>query len=287
MTANPIVLLIASDADVLRSLIGLFPRQHWKPMAARTATQAQQTLQAAPEVAIIHNDLVDAEGPELCVWIRAQAPSSTIVLLTQDLPPARHPQDPFDAAVRYPCAPPVFQDTLQRAYANKYAKLQDQAFLDELHARAALLDQQDYYALLGLPRDATHDLIRQYYDYFSLRYHPDRNISLQNTPAFKPLHDLYKRIGEAYRVLTDAERRTFYDRQLAKGQLRYDEGARKTMPTSLEDFSDNPRAKRYLKMAQTAHVTGQAATALQNLKFALSMDPDNDLLQEKIRELGG
>jgi Ca-activated chloride channel family protein len=66
---------------------------------------------------------------------------------------------------------------------------------------------KDYYALLGVPRDATSDQIRRAYREAALRYHPDRNVKPGET-------ELFLEIGEAYEMLIDPEKRASYDHDL-------------------------------------------------------------------------
>src|SRR5712692_166098 len=62
----------------------------------------------------------------------------------------------------------------------------------------------DYYALLGLQRNATEEQIRSAYRKFARQYHPDVNKATDAAEKFN-------KITEAYEVLSDAERRQRYD----------------------------------------------------------------------------
>jgi molecular chaperone DnaJ len=63
----------------------------------------------------------------------------------------------------------------------------------------------DYYEILGLHRDATLEEVKASYRRLALRYHPDRN------PGSKVAEEQFKRISEAYQVLSDSEKRHLYD----------------------------------------------------------------------------
>ena len=63
---------------------------------------------------------------------------------------------------------------------------------------------QDYYETLGVPRDATQEQIHASYRKLARKYHPDINKS-------SDAEDRFKRIGEAYEVLRDPEKRKRYD----------------------------------------------------------------------------
>ncbi|MHC5114218.1 MAG: DnaJ C-terminal domain-containing protein [Planctomycetota bacterium] len=62
----------------------------------------------------------------------------------------------------------------------------------------------DYYAALGVPRDASADDIRKAYRTLARQYHPDVNKSSDAQERFAA-------ISEAYEVLTDPEKRRQYD----------------------------------------------------------------------------
>lgn len=63
---------------------------------------------------------------------------------------------------------------------------------------------QDYYQLLGVPRDASQDDIRKAFRKLAMQYHPDRNPTPEGEAKFKELN-------EAYAVLSDPEKRKQYD----------------------------------------------------------------------------
>ncbi|TBH20766.1 DnaJ C-terminal domain-containing protein [Thermus thermamylovorans] len=67
---------------------------------------------------------------------------------------------------------------------------------------------KDYYAILGVSREATQEEIKRAYRRLALQYHPDRN------PGDKEAEERFKEINEAYAVLSDPERRAQYDRGL-------------------------------------------------------------------------
>jgi DnaJ-class molecular chaperone len=68
---------------------------------------------------------------------------------------------------------------------------------------------QDYYEALGVERDAKPEKIKSAYRKLALQWHPDRHKEAkQKTEA----EERFKRISEAYEVLSDPEKRARYDR---------------------------------------------------------------------------
>ncbi|XP_061630166.1 dnaJ homolog subfamily B member 9a [Phyllopteryx taeniolatus] len=67
-----------------------------------------------------------------------------------------------------------------------------------------LLAKKDYYDILGVPKDATERQIKKAFHRLAMRYHPDKNNSLDAEVRFRE-------IAEAYETLSDATRRREYD----------------------------------------------------------------------------
>lgn len=68
----------------------------------------------------------------------------------------------------------------------------------------------DYYAILGLDKRATDDDIKKAYRKLALRLHPDKCNDAGAEEAFK-------RVGEAFSVLSDSDKREVYDRHGVDG----------------------------------------------------------------------
>ena len=63
----------------------------------------------------------------------------------------------------------------------------------------------DYYEILGINKNASEDEIKKAYRKLAMKYHPDKN------PNNKEAEEKFKKINEAYEILSDKEKRKKYD----------------------------------------------------------------------------
>src|SRR5688572_29985130 len=68
------------------------------------------------------------------------------------------------------------------------------------------MDYKDYYKILGVERNADEKEIKKAFRKLAQQYHPDKN------PGDKVAEAKFKEINEAYTVLSDADKRSKYDR---------------------------------------------------------------------------
>jgi curved DNA-binding protein len=103
------------------------------------------------------------------------------------------------------------------------------------------MEYKDYYAVLGVKRDATEKDIRQAFRRLARQHHPDVN------PNNKEAEERFKQINEAYEVLSDPEKRKRYDEMGADWERyqRYQQApaqgqgeAFRTQRMRTEDFDD-------------------------------------------------
>src|ERR1035437_9783337 len=63
----------------------------------------------------------------------------------------------------------------------------------------------DYYKILGIDKTASSEEIKKAYRKLAVKYHPDKN------PGNKEAEEKFKKMSEAYAVLSDVEKRKQYD----------------------------------------------------------------------------
>ena len=76
-------------------------------------------------------------------------------------------------------------------------------------------DKDDYYAILGIKKDATDAEVKKAYRKLALKWHPDKNPNNREEAEEK-----FKKINEAYSVLSDKDKRRQYD----NGGIHFDFG---------------------------------------------------------------
>jgi DnaJ-class molecular chaperone len=76
---------------------------------------------------------------------------------------------------------------------------------------------RDFYAILGVARDADDDALKKAYRKAALKWHPDRHSSASDADKVKA-EAMFKDVTEANTVLSDASQRSRYDASLGSGE---------------------------------------------------------------------
>src|SRR5579862_6002622 len=81
-----------------------------------------------------------------------------------------------------------------------------------------MAQQQDYYKTLGVAREADPDEIRKAYRKLARKHHPDLN------PGDKAAVDRFKKVQEAYDILSDPKKKQMYDQYGFYSENGYPQG---------------------------------------------------------------
>ena len=92
--------------------------------------------------------------------------------------------------------------------------------------------EKDFYAVLGVPVDASQDAIKKAYRKLARKHHPDANSGATASET------RFKEVGEAYGVLSDPEQRQQYDavRAMSRGGARFTSGGQDGGAAGFEDL---------------------------------------------------
>ena len=88
------------------------------------------------------------------------------------------------------------------------------------------INSDDLYKRLGINKNASDEEIKKAYKKAALKWHPDRNTHQKELAT-----ENFKKISEAYEILSDPKKKNIYDQCGMKG---FEEGG------GMPDFSDMP-----------------------------------------------
>lgn len=144
-----------------------------------------------------------------------------------------------------------------------------------------------------MPQDLPPSEIKKAFYRESRLYHPDRFFHLSD-PALKArVHDLYKRITEAYFVLRDDAKRRKYvadingperAKKLRFSELSEVETKAATRKEQEEQIGTTPKGRQFYQAGLADLEAGRAAAAERNLKMAVTYEPGNARYKEKLTE---
>jgi curved DNA-binding protein CbpA len=149
----------------------------------------------------------------------------------------------------------------------------------------AALDELSYYQIVGVPEDADSQLVADSYYTLVRRVHPDRH-TRESAERRAGLVRLYARLGEAYRVLGNPALRERYDRALAAGAKRLDQGetSRPVDPARDQDPKGEQARSLYHRGLSLLEQRDKRGARAQ-LQLALGFEPDSKAIKEALERL--
>jgi DnaJ-class molecular chaperone len=165
--------------------------------------------------------------------------------------------------------------------------------LFELNRLLAAMNNVDYFELLGLEKTAPPAEIKKAFYRASRSWHPDRFYHLADGTLKKRVHDVYKRMTEAYAILRDDTKRPKYVRDVTGPEralkLRFTEQseveARQQKKREAEEqIGATPKGRQFYMTGVADLETGRWSQAERNLKMAVTFEPQNTRYKEKLQE---
>jgi DnaJ domain len=163
----------------------------------------------------------------------------------------------------------------------------------ELERRFAVLEQLDYFEVMGLASTATPADIKRAFHHQSRTYHPDRFFQSTDAALRDRVNTVYKRVTEAYYVLRDDTRRRKYLADITGPdrlqKLRFDELAEAEAKAAVkkevaEQIGTHPKGRQFFQAGLADLEAGRLAAAERNIKLALTYEPANPLYLQKLEE---
>lgn len=152
------------------------------------------------------------------------------------------------------------------------------------------MNRLSYYDFLGLHPDCDYIVVRDAFYARAQRFHPDRFVSMEGQTVKRAVYSVYKRMTEAYNVLSDPEQRRAYDEGLARGEVRLDALERSRRLDADERQVSNQFARIYLRAARDKLRRGDVTGAWIDVELGLSIEeapPLRELHVAVVRALAG
>lgn len=168
--------------------------------------------------------------------------------------------------------------------------LADELDLARVYEWHSVLDESNYYELLGVLEIADDAAVKTAFHEFALAFHPDAHPEYDYHSA-DVLRAVFQRGAEAYRVLSHPALRPQYDLALAKGQLRLGGSDVPRVANvgvgakSLDELCKTASARRYASRAAQLISEGDLTGAKRELMLALREDGENPELAERLDAL--
>lgn len=157
------------------------------------------------------------------------------------------------------------------------------AYLDRV---MPILNKSDHFELLDVAPNADSLTIQGAFHTMAAGLHPDRHRNALDPKQHERLVIVYARIAEAYRVLRDPKHREDYLRKVARDHAESDTSApAKAQAPEAALALLSPKAQQLYRRALAAKRTGDRASAVLNMRMALSKHPQSGFLKDALRSL--
>jgi DnaJ-class molecular chaperone len=157
----------------------------------------------------------------------------------------------------------------------------------EIQALVRIMDELSYYQILHVEPDASSLDIKKAYYQSARTFHPDATRHL-DVELQKSCLRISKCVTEAYCVLRDPRKRKSYDEKLTQGEgirIQLSEArAAHAKRDSAERTGETAQGRQFLHKAEENLRLEDYAAAIGNLQMALTFEPGNEFIKEKLGE---
>lgn len=283
-------LVIESDGPVREAVAACLPDEVF---ATETFERGEFALEAfgrgGAALAIIGRELGEASGVALCRLIRRAAGGAAVGIVLMS-PAYRDPvlgareSNAYgaDAFLPLPAGPELLAERVELALSRREPierlRVLPPDIARAIDARFESHERLDYYALLEVDRRADEPEIRDAYYRIARWLHPDRHARLRTSHphAYERINTLYKRLGEAYAVLVDDDRRRSYNLGLHKrGSLRLEAGRQGDREARELAMCSTDDARSHVLESLEARSLGDLEWAEEAMRRAVESEPEN------------
>jgi DnaJ-class molecular chaperone len=134
------------------------------------------------------------------------------------------------------------------------------------------IEELSYYDFLAVSTKTDYIGIRDAFYTRAQLFHPDRFVAMQGESVKKAVYAVYKRMTEAYQVLSDPELRATYDQALGRGEKRLAAEFRARRLDADERQVSNPFARIYLRSGRRKFEQGDLNGAWIDCELGLSLE---------------
>lgn len=156
------------------------------------------------------------------------------------------------------------------------------------------LETLDYFQILGVDEQTPLSAIKIRFYSEAQKFHPDNFFTLDDPGLKAQITTIYKRISEAYSILSDPKTRLRYTQLLKEDRtknLRYsiqdEEKIQREARKAQEEPGKTPQANKYFKLAMTALKEGKPQSAQVHIAMALKQEPENASFAEWKKKIDG
>ena len=150
-----------------------------------------------------------------------------------------------------------------------------------------------YYELLGVDANCNARALRDAYFGLSLEFHPDRFFLMTSGALKEKIYAIFRRINEAYVVLSDERKRVTYDQGLGQPEplkrampdargLSSPVSSTENMSPGLKAATKSPQAEDFVRRAQQAYSDHDFDGARLYLTLASLCEPQSQSIQTAI-----